>query len=188
MENKVRYKLHKVKKQWVTLAVASATLATIVGASVTTSSLVSAEEINNSNASPSTTTVGENTNPVVEKEVSATTEVASTTTATTTNNAAVTADKPAETLVQPSAGVTSDRATVAEADGQPETTAKPEVAAKPETATSAEVATNAGLAAPTTEKSNALSEAEIKAAVSLDNIKKEKDGKYYYLLEDGSYK
>ena len=47
MENKVRYKLHKVKKQWVTLAVASVALATIVGASVTTSSLVSAEEINN---------------------------------------------------------------------------------------------------------------------------------------------
>ena len=188
MENKVRYKLHKVKKQWVTLAVASAALATIVGASVTTTSLVSAEEINNSNASPSTTTVEENTNPVVEKEVSATTEVASAATATTTNNAAVTADKPAETLVQPSAGVTSDRAAVAEADGQPETTAKPEVVAKPETATSAEVATNAGLETPTTEKSNALSEAEIRAAVSLDNIKKEKDGKYYYLLEDGSHK
>ena len=68
MENKVRYKLHKVKKQWVTLAVASATLATIVG-SVATSSLASAEEINNTNGSPSTTTVGENTNPVVEKEV-----------------------------------------------------------------------------------------------------------------------
>ena len=63
MENKVRYKLHKVKKQWVTLAVASVALATIVGASVTTSSLVSAEEINNTNGSPSTTTVGENTNP-----------------------------------------------------------------------------------------------------------------------------
>ena len=58
MENKVRYKLHKVKKQWVTLAVASVALATIVGASVTTSSLVSAEEINNTNGSPSTTTVG----------------------------------------------------------------------------------------------------------------------------------
>ena len=66
----------KVKKQWVTLAVASVALATIVGASVTTSSLVSAEEINNTNGSPSTTTVGENTNPVVEKEVGTTTEVA----------------------------------------------------------------------------------------------------------------
>ena len=41
MENKVRYKLHKVKKQWVTLAVASVALATIVGGSVTTSSLAS---------------------------------------------------------------------------------------------------------------------------------------------------
>ena len=188
MENKVRYKLHKVKKQWVTLAVASAALATIVGASVTTSSLVSAEEINNSNASPSITTVGENTNPVVEKEVSATTEVASIANATTTANASVTADKPAETLVQPSAGVTADRAATVDTEAKPETTAKPEVVAKPETATTSEVAANAGVAAPTAEKSKELSEAEIKAAVSLDNIKKEKDGKYYYLLEDGSHK
>lgn len=188
MENKVRYKLHKVKKQWVTLAVASVALATIVGASVTTSSLVSAEEINNTNGSPSTTTVGENTNPVVEKEVGTTTEVANTSNATTTDRAAVTADKPAETTVQPNSGTTSDRATAVEVEAKPETTAKPEVAAKPETATTSEVAANAGVAAPTTEKSKELSEAEIKAAVSLDNIKKEKDGKYYYLLEDGSHK
>ncbi|MBS7138439.1 MAG: KxYKxGKxW signal peptide domain-containing protein [Streptococcus sp.] len=188
MENKVRYKLHKVKKQWVTLAVASAALATIVGGSVATSSLVSAEETNNSNASPSTTTVGENTNPVVEKEVGATTEVANTSNATTTERAAVTADKPAEATVQPNSGTTSDRATAVEVEAKPETTAKPEVVAKPETATTSEVATNAGVAAPTTEKSKELSEAEIKAAVSLDNIKKEKDGKYYYLLEDGSHK
>lgn len=188
MENKVRYKLHKVKKQWVTLAVASAALATIVGGSVATSSLASAEETNNSNGSPSTTTVGENTNPVVEKEVGATTEVANTSNATTTERAAITADKPAETTVQPNSGITSDRAAAVEVEAKPETTAKPEVAAKPETATTSEVATNAGVAAPTTEKSKELSEAEIKAAVSLDNIKKEKDGKYYYLLEDGSHK
>ena len=188
MENKVRYKLHKVKKQWVTLAVASVALATIVGASVTTSSLVSAEEINNTNGSPSTTTVGENTNPVVEKEVGTTTEVANTSNATTTERAEVTADKPAETTVQPNSGTTSDRAAAVEVEAKPETTAKPEVATKPETATTSEVAANAGVAAPTTEKSKELSEAEIKAAVSLDNIKKEKDGKYYYLLEDGSHK
>ncbi|WP_455452844.1 glycoside hydrolase family 70 protein [Streptococcus salivarius] len=188
MENKVRYKLHKVKKQWVTLAVASAALANIVGGSVATSSLTSAEEINNTNGSPSTTTVGENTNPVVEKEVGATTEVANTSNATTTERAAITADKPAETTVQPNSGTTSDRAAAVEVEAKPETTAKPEVVAKPETATTSEVATNAGVAAPTTEKSKELSEAEIKAAVSLDNIKKEKDGKYYYLLEDGSHK
>ena len=188
MENKVRYKLHKVKKQWVTLAVASVALATIVGGSVTTTSLVSAEEINNTNGSPSTTTVGENTNPVVEKEVGTTTEVANTSNATTTDNEAVTADKPAETTVQPNSGATSDRAAAVEVEAKPETTAKPEVATKPETATTSEVAANAGVAAPTTEKSKELSEAEIKAAVSLDNIKKEKDGKYYYLLEDGSHK
>ncbi|WP_455445327.1 glycoside hydrolase family 70 protein [Streptococcus salivarius] len=188
MENKVRYKLHKVKKQWVTLAVASAALATIVGGSVATSSHVSAEETNNSNGSPSTTTVGENTNPVVEREVGSTTEVANTSNATTTDRAAVTADKPVETPVQPSAGVTADRAATVDTEAKPEATAKPEVAAKPETATTSEVATNTGVAAPTTEKSKELSEAEIKAAVSLDNIKKEKDGKYYYLLEDGSHK
>ena len=188
MENKVRYKLHKVKKQWVTLAVASVALATIVGGSVATSSLASAEEINNTNGSPSTTTVGENTNPVVEKEVGTTTEVANTSNATTTERAEVTADKPAETTVQPNSGATSDRAAAVEVEAKPETTAKPEVAAKPETATTSEVAANAGVAAPTTEKSKELSEAEIKAAVSLDNIKKEKDGKYYYLLEDGSHK
>lgn len=188
MENKVRYKLHKVKKQWVTLAVASAALATIVGGSVATSSLASAEEINNTNGSPSTTTVGENTNPVVEKEVGTTTEVANTSNATTTDRAAVTADKPAETTVQPNSGTTSDRAAAVEVEAKPETTAKPEVAAKPETATTSEVAANAGVAASTTDKSKELSEAEIKAAVSLDNIKKEKDGKYYYLLEDGSHK
>ena len=188
MENKVRYKLHKVKKQWVTLAVASVALATIVGGSVATSSLASAEETNNSNGSPSTTTVGENTNPVVEKEVGTTTEVANTSNATTTERAEVTADKPAGTTVQPNSGTTSDRAAAVEVEAKPETTAKPEVAAKPETATTSEVAANAGVAAPTTEKSKELSEAEIKAAVSLDNIKKEKDGKYYYLLEDGSHK
>ena len=188
MENKVRYKLHKVKKQWVTLAVASAALATIVGGSVATSSHVSAEETNNSNGLPSTTTVGENTNPVVEKEVGATTEVANVSNATTTDRAAVTADKPAETSVQPSTGVTADRAATVDTEAKPETTAKPEVVAKPETATTTDVATNAGVAAPTTDKSKELSEAEIKAAVSLDNIKKEKDGKYYYLLEDGSHK
>lgn len=188
MENKVRYKLHKVKKQWVTLAVASAALATIVGGSVATSSLASAEEINNTNGSPSTTTVGENTNPVVEKEVGTTTEGANTSNATTTDRATVTTDKPAETTVQPHSGATSDRAAAVEVEAKPETTAKPEVAAKPETATTSEVAANAGVAAPTADKSKELSEAEIKAAVSLDNIKKEKDGKYYYLLEDGSHK
>ena len=163
-------------------------MATIVGASVTTSSLVSAEEINNTNGSPSTTTVGENTNPVVEREVGSTTEVANVSNATTTDRAAVTADKPSETSVQPSTGVTADRVATVDTEAKPETTAKPEVVAKPETATTTDVATNAGVAAPTTEKSKELSEAEIKAAVSLDNIKKEKDGKYYYLLEDGSHK
>ena len=132
MENKVRYKLHKVKKQWVTLAVASVALATIVGGSVATSSLASAEETNNSNGSPSTTTVGENTNPVVEKEVGTTTEVANTSNATTTERAEVTADKPAGTTVQPNSGTTSDRAAAVEVEAKPETTAKPEVATKPE--------------------------------------------------------
>lgn len=182
MENKVRYKLHKVKKHWVTLAVASAALATIVGGSVATSSLASAEETNHSDASPATTTVGENINPIVEKEVTATNDLANTSNATTTDCAALTADKPAENLAQPSAGVTTNEAATTEA--KPETNLATDVTAKPATD---EVA-NAGVAVANTEKSKDLSESEIKAAVSLDNIKKESDGKYYYLLEDGSHK
>lgn len=182
MENKVRYKLHKVKKHWVTLAVASAALATIVGGSVATSSLASAEETNHSDASPATTTVGENTNPIVEKEVTATNDLANTSNATTTDRAALTADKPAENLAQPSSGVTTNEAATTEA--KPETNLATDVTAKPATD---EVA-NAGVAVANTEKSKELSESEIKAAVSLDNIKKESDGKYYYLLEDGSHK
>lgn len=182
MENKVRYKLHKVKKHWVTLAVASAALATIVGGSVATSSLVSAEETNHSDASPSTTTVGENTNPIVEKEVTATNDLANTSNATTTDRAALTADKPAENLAQPSAGVTTNEAATTEA--KPETNLATDVTAKPV----ADEVANAGVAVANTEKSKELSESEIKAAVSLDNIKKESDGKYYYLLEDGSHK
>lgn len=182
MENKVRYKLHKVKKHWVTLAVASAALATIVGGSVATSSLASAEETNHSDASPATTTVGENTNPIVEKEVTATNDLANTSNATTTDRAALTADKPAENLAQPSAGVTTNEAATTEA--KPETNLATDVTAKPATD---EVA-NAGVAVANTEKSKELSESEIKAAVSLDNIKKESDGKYYYLLADGSHK
>ena len=182
MENKVRYKLHKVKKHWVTLAVASAALATIVGGSVATSSLASAEETNHSDASPSTTTVGENTNPIVEKEVTATNDLANTSNATTTDRAALTADKPAENLAQPSAGVTTNEAATTEA--KTETNLATDVIAKPV----ADEVANAGVAVANTEKSKELSESEIKAAVSLDNIKKESDGKYYYLLEDGSHK
>ena len=182
MENKVRYKLHKVKKHWVTLAVASAALATIVGGSVATSSLASAEETNHSDASPATTTVGENTNPIVEKEVTATNGLANTSNATTTDRAALTADKPAENLAQPSAGVTTNEAATTEVKS--ETNLATDVTAKPATD---EVA-NAGVAVANTEKSKELSESEIKAAVSLDNIKEESDGKYYYLLEDGSHK
>ena len=182
MENKVRYKLHKVKKHWVTLAVASAALATIVGGSVATSSLASAEETNHSDASPSTTTVGENTNPIVEKEVTATNDLANTSNATTTDRAALTTVKPAENLAQPSAGVTTNEAATTEA--KPETNLSTDVTAKPV----ADEVANAGVAVANTEKSKELSESEIKAAVSLDNIKKESDGKYYYLLEDGSHK
>ena len=182
MENKVRYKLHKVKKHWVTLAVASAALATIVGGSVATSSLASAEETNHSDASPSTTTVGENTNPIVEKEVTSTNDLANTSNATTTDRAALTADKPAENLAQPSAGVTTNEAATTEA--KPETNLATDVTAKPV----ADEVANAGVAVANTEKSKEFSESEIKAAVSLDNIKKESDGKYYYLLEDGSHK
>ena len=44
MENKIHYKLHKVKKQWVTIAVASVALATVLGGLSATTSSVSADE------------------------------------------------------------------------------------------------------------------------------------------------
>ena len=44
MENKIHYKLHKVKKQWVTIAVASVALATVLGGLSVTTSSVSADE------------------------------------------------------------------------------------------------------------------------------------------------
>ena len=50
--------------------------------------------------------------------------MANTSNATTTDRAAVTADKPAETTVQPNSGTTSDRAAAVEVEAKPETTAK----------------------------------------------------------------
>ena len=44
MDKKVHYKLHKVKKQWVTIAVASVALASVVGGLSATTSSVSADE------------------------------------------------------------------------------------------------------------------------------------------------
>ena len=44
MGKKVHYKLHKVKKQWVTIAVTSAALATIVGGATVANQKVSADE------------------------------------------------------------------------------------------------------------------------------------------------
>ena len=44
MGKKVHYKLHKVKKQWVTIAVTSAALASIVGGAAVTNQKVSADE------------------------------------------------------------------------------------------------------------------------------------------------
>ena len=143
MENKVRYKLHKVKKQWVTL--------------------VSLQQL----WLPLLVVVLPHLHLFQQKKQKI------------NSNRWITLKQ-----VQPNS---RDRAAAVEVEAKTETTAKPEVALNQENSLSAEVATNAGLATPTAEKSNEL-EAEIKAAVSLDNIKKEKDGKYYYLLEDGSHK
>ena len=44
MGKKVHYKLHKVKKQWVTIAVTSAALASIVGGATVANQKVSADE------------------------------------------------------------------------------------------------------------------------------------------------
>ena len=70
MENKIHYKLHKVKKQWVTIAVASVALATVLGGLSVTTSSVSADETQDKTVTQSNsgTTASLVTSPEATKE------------------------------------------------------------------------------------------------------------------------
>lgn len=175
MGKKVHYKLHKVKKQWVTIAVTSAALASIVGGAAVTNQKVSADET--TKPVPSTTAESDvvvETHEVATPAAIATTDVtavindkaATTDTVTTPAPATATTDTTANTA----APAATDRAAVA--NGATET---PAATATDTTLTVAE------------QPKSGVTEKEETAALSLDNIK-QVDGKYYYVKEDGSYK
>ena len=174
MGKKVHYKLHKVKKQWVTIAVTSAALASIVGGAAVTNQKVSADET--TKPVPSTT---------AESDVVVETHEVGATSAASTDAAAVTTDKAADTAVAvnpaPATATTDTTANTA----APAATDRAAVA-NGATETPAATATDTTLTVAEQPKSG-VTEKEETAALSLDNIK-QVDGKYYYVKEDGSYK
>ena len=176
MGKKVHYKLHKVKKQWVTIAVTSAALASIVGGATVANQKVSADET----TQPVASTTAES-DVVVETH-----EVAAPAATATTDATATTTDKAADTTtVETPAAVTTAADTSANTVS-PVTTDRAAVANGATTETPATTATDTTLTVAEKPKSG-VTEKEETAALSLDNIK-QVDGKYYYVKEDGSYK
>ena len=173
MGKKVHYKLHKVKKQWVTIAVTSAALASIVGGAAVTNQKVSADET--TKPVPSTTAESDivvETHEVATPAATATTDVTAVTNDKAATTDAVATPAPATSATETSTNIaaTTDRAAVA--NGATET---PAATATDTTLTVAE------------QPKSGVTEKEETAALSLDNIK-QVDGKYYYVKEDGSYK
>mgnify|MGYP002614356206 FL=1 len=176
MGKKVHYKLHKVKKQWVTIAVTSAALASIVGGATVANQKVSADET----TQPVASTTAESDVVVETHEVAAPAATATTdATATTTDKAA-----DAATVETPAAATTA--ADTSANTVAPATTDRAAVANGATTETPAATATDTTLTVAEKPKSG-VTEKEETAALSLDNIK-QVDGKYYYVKEDGSYK
>ena len=176
MGKKVHYKLHKVKKQWVTIAVTSAALASIVGGATVANQKVSADET----TQPVASTTAESDVVVETHEVVAPAATATTDATATTNDKA--AD--AATVETPAAATTAADTTTNTAT--PATTDRAAVANGATTETPAATATDTTLTVAEKPKSG-VTEKEETAALSLNNIK-QVDGKYYYVKEDGSYK
>ncbi|OHQ20815.1 MULTISPECIES: glycoside hydrolase family 70 protein [Streptococcus] len=193
MGKKVHYKLHKVKKQWVTIAVTSAALASIVGGATVANQKVSADET----TEPVATTTAESDVVVETHEVATPAATATTDVTAVTNDKSATTDTVAtptpatattDTTANTAAPAATDRAAVA--NGATETPAATDRAAVANGAT--DTPANAATATDTTltvaeKPKSGVTEKEETAALSLDNIKKV-DGKYYYVKEDGSYK
>ena len=178
MGKKVHYKLHKVKKQWVTIAVTSAALASIVGGATVANQKVSADETTQPVASTTAESdVVVETHEVVAPAATATTDA----TATTTDKAADTA-----TVETPAAATTAADTTTNTA--APATTDRAAVVNDATTEAPAATATATDTTLTVAEKpKSGVTEKEETAALSLNNIK-QVDGKYYYVKEDGSYK
>lgn len=178
MGKKVHYKLHKVKKQWVTIAVTSVALASIVGGATVANQKVSADET----TQPVASTTAESDVVVETHEVAAPAATATTDATATTNDKA--AD--AATVETPAAATTAADTTTNTAT--PATTDRAAVANDATTEAPAATATATDTTLTVAEKpKSGVTEKEETAALSLDNIK-QVDGKYYYVKEDGSYK
>lgn len=176
MGKKVHYKLHKVKKQWVTIAVTSAALASIVGGATVANQKVSADET----TKPVASTTAES-DVVVETH-----EVAAPAATATTDATAVTTDKAADTITVETPAAASTAADTSANTAVPATTDRAAVVNDATTEAPAATATDTTLTVAEKPKSG-VTEKEETAALSLDNIK-QVDGKYYYVKEDGSYK
>ena len=192
MGKKVHYKLHKVKKQWVTIAVTSAALVSIVGGATVANQKVSADET----TEPVATTTAESDVVVETHDVASPSATATTDATAVTNDKAADADTAAtpattattDTAANTAAPAATERAVVA--NGATETPAVTDRAAVANGAT--ETPANAAATTDTTltvaeKPKSGVTEKEETAALSLDNIK-QVDGKYYYVKEDGSYK
>ena len=198
MENKVHYKLHKVKKQWVTIAVASAALATVVGGLSATTSSVSADETQDKTVTqPNSDTTADLVESTEVTSTEATKEVAKHTntkeadiltpaketnaveTAATTNTQATAEAATTATTADVAVAAVPNKEAVVTTDAPAVTTEK----AEEQPATVKAEVVNTEVKAPEA----ALKDSEVEAALSLNNIKNI-DGKYYYVNEDGSHK
>ena len=178
MGKKVHYKLHKVKKQWVTIAVTSAALASIVGGATVANQKVSADET----TEPVATTTAES-DVVVQTH-----EVATPAATATTDVTAVTNDKAADTTTVETPAAATTAADTSANTVAPATTDRATVVNDATTEAPATTATATDTTLTVAEKpKSGVTEKEETAALSLDNIK-QVDGKYYYVKEDGSYK
>lgn len=178
MGKKVHYKLHKVKKQWVTIAVTSAALASIVGGATVANQKVSADET----TKPVASTTAES-DVVVETH-----EVAAPAATATTDATAVTTDKAADTTTVETPAAATTAADTTTNTAAPATTDRAAVVNDATTEAPATTATATDTTLTVAEKpKSGITEKEETAALSLDNIK-QVDGKYYYVKEDGSYK
>ena len=178
MGKKVHYKLHKVKKQWVTIAVTSAALASIVGGATVANQKVSADET----TKPVASTTAES-DVVVETH-----EVAAPAATATTDATAVTTDKAADTITVETPAAASTAADTSANTAVPATTDRAAVVNDATTEAPASTATATDTTLTVAEKpKSGVTEKEETAALSLNNIK-QVDGKYYYVKEDGSYK
>ena len=199
MEKKVHYKLHKVKKQWVTIAVASAALATVVGGFSATTSSVSADETQDKTVTqPNSDTTADLVSSTEVTSTEATKEVAK---HTNTKEADILI--PAKETNAVEAGATTNVQATADVATTATTTTDVAVAAVPNkeavvTTDAPAVTTEKAAEQPATVKAEvvntevkapqaALKDSEVEAALSLKNIKYT-DGKYYYVNEDGSHK